>query len=102
MFPAHVLKITHHGSDRASSAAFIDAVKPACAIVSDTPGDDAHELEEATIERVLGKPAGRRQIYQTEAGRDIVVKTDGAEYKDGILYRVTIDTPGQLISALES
>ncbi len=102
LFPADVLKITHHGSEHGSSCKFIAAVKPAFAIVSDKPGDPDHELSAEAAKRVLDTPVGKREIYQTGSGGDVVVETDGAAYKDGILYRVTIDRNGRLHAKLNS
>ena len=33
------------------------------------------------------RPGTTRQIYQAGNSGDVVVETDGAEYKDGVLYR---------------
>ena len=101
LFRAHLLKITHHGSEHASGDSFIKAVKPAFAIVSDSPSDADHRLEPSTKNRVLKTPVGERQIYQTEERGDVVVETDGAKYKGGILYRIKIDRPGRLTSRLK-
>ena len=39
------------------------------------------------------RPGTTRQIYQAGNSGDVVVETDGAEYKDGVLYRVTTAPP---------
>ncbi len=102
LFSAHLLKITHHGSEHGSSKEFVAAVKPAFAIVSDNPEDSGHRFEDETRRRIEKTPVGERGIYQTRNQADVVVETDGADFEDGILYRVSLDPPGLINPGLDS
>ena len=48
------------------------------------------------------RPGTTRQIYQAGNSGDVVVETDGAEYKDGVLYRVTTAPPPPASSSRDS
>jgi beta-lactamase superfamily II metal-dependent hydrolase len=84
---ADVLKVPHHGSETASTQAFIDAVNPKYAIIS---GDTLHHLPRSTVidrytngQRVilrtdLDRARGNDHIFCTSASRG---QTD-CNYKD--------------------
>lgn len=84
--PAHVLKITHHGSSGGTGDNFVDHVKPKISIASTSPDSD-HRLEDDVRERL--KKYGK--VYDTATvGGDIIVRTDGVTRelgnRKGILY----------------
>lgn len=61
---AHVLKVPHHGSETASTQAFVDAVNPDFAIIS---ASTKHHLpRESVVERYQ---KGRRVILRTDVNR---------------------------------
>lgn len=97
-FRADVLKVTHHGSSNGTAAKVILSIQPGIAIVS-TGSDEDHTLELDTIAR-LGGLNGPRKIYETVTAGDIILRTDGGEYRQGILYEVDFDEPGVFVKAL--
>lgn len=97
-FRADVLKVTHHGSSSGTAAPTVAAVQPGIAIAS-TGKDSGHRLEADTLQRLGGQP-GPRAIYETILDGDIVLRTDGLDYHDGILYEVSFETPGRFTQAL--
>ena len=77
---ADLLKVPHHGSETASTQAFIDAVDPDFAIISASTG---HHLPKATT--VQRYEDGQRVVLRTDENRDSNVDhiiclrgTDGA------------------------
>jgi competence protein ComEC len=76
--PADVLKVSRHGSEQASSAAFLEAVGAEVAIISvgaDNPdGDPAQE----TLERL--EAAGAR-VFRTDQNGTVIVNSDRQNYK---------------------
>ena len=97
-FRADVLKVTHHGSSDGTAARVVETVKPGVAIAS-TGSDEDHTLELDTIER-LGGLDGPRRILETVVAGDIILRTDGGEYRGGVLYHAEFDEPGQFAGAL--
>ena len=92
--PAHVLKITHHGSSGGSCQEFVDHVKPRIAVASSTTDAD-HRLEQD----VRGRLARYAEVFDTAtANGDVVVRTDGKlqtiEGKQGVLFEVETISPG--------
>ncbi len=77
----------------------VSTVRPGIAIAS-TGDDSGHFLEEDTLERLGGRP-GPRRVYETLVDGDIIIRTDGQSYDDGILYEATFDDPGQFASDLD-
>jgi len=76
---AKVLKVAHHGSDSATSEAFLAAVKPAYAVISvgaDTDGLPADE----TIARLEAEGI---QILRTDEMGTICISSDGKTIKIG-------------------
>jgi competence protein ComEC len=73
---ADILKVSHHGSDDSSNAAFLVAVSPAEAIISvgDNPSGYPHE---ETLDRLQSVGA---RIWRTDQAGTIVVLSDGASY----------------------
>ncbi len=62
---ADVLKVPHHGSETASTQAFIDAVDPAFVIIS---ASTRHHLPKDTVVRRYDN--GQRVILRTDESRD--------------------------------
>jgi hypothetical protein len=98
-----VLKVTHHGASSGTARRALDAIKPAVAIAS-TADEGGHRLEADTLERLLG-PQGKRRVFETLVDGDITLRTDGALYEGGTLYRVELDRvernrPGEFAAAL--
>ncbi len=97
-FRADVLKVTHHGSSNGTAAEVVRSIQPGIAIAS-TGSDEDHTLELDTIKR-LGGLNGPRKIYETLLAGDIILRTDGGEYREGVLYDIDFDKPGVFVNAL--
>lgn len=97
-FRADVLKVTHHGSSSGTAAKVVAEVKPGLAIAS-TDQDGGHRLEKDTLARLggLGNP---RRVFETQVDGDIILRTDGQPYGDGLLYQVEFEKPGRLAGPL--
>jgi competence protein ComEC len=74
---AHVLKVAHHGSRYASSAAFLARVGPEAAIVSCGSGNEYNHPAQETLDRL--RSAGAR-VYRTDLQGTITVRSDGRAY----------------------
>lgn len=97
-FRADVLKVTHHGSSSGTAKAVVDAVRPGIAFAS-TGDEPGHTLELDTLQRLGGRP-GPRAVYETLVDGDIILRTDGREYRGGVLCDVAFETPGRFAVAL--
>ena len=71
---ADVLKVGHHASRYASSAAFLSAVSPAISVIFVGEGNDYGHPHEEVLERL--RAAGSR-VYRTDLDGTVVVATDG-------------------------
>jgi competence protein ComEC len=71
---ASVLKVAHHGSRYASSAAFLAAVAPAIAVVSCGIGNEYHHPHQATIARLQRQGA---RVLRTDQDGTVTVSSDG-------------------------
>lgn len=73
---AEILKVSHHGSEDSSNAAFLAAVSPTEAIISvgDNPSGYPHE---ETLDRLQSVGA---RIWRTDQSGTIVVLSDGVSY----------------------
>lgn len=71
---ADVLKCGHHGSSTSSTAKFLKAVRPACAVISCGKDNDYGHPHRGTIKKlnILGC-----QIYRTDLMSTVVARTDG-------------------------
>ena len=69
-----VLKVGHHGASTASSQPFLEAVRPACAVISVGVDNGYGHPHEATLYRLQGVGA---QIFRTDLDGDIIVRSDG-------------------------
>lgn len=72
---ADVLKVPHHGSKTSSTAAFLDRVRPRCAVISVGERSRFGHPHALVVERYLS-----RAIRLFETGRDgmVTIETDGA------------------------
>lgn len=73
-----ILKVGHHGSRSSTSAPFLEAVSPACAIImvgADNKYDHPHEETLQTL------TASGVNIYRTDIHGTIIVTTDGQTYR---------------------
>jgi len=97
-FGSDLLKVTHHGSSSGTGVDFLQRVRPGLSIAS-TALDDGHRLEKDTLARLggLGQP---RRVFETHVDGDIIVRTDGHAYGDGILFDVELETPGRFTAGL--
>lgn len=71
-----VLKVPHHGSKYSSSQSFLEAVRPALAVIQVGKNSYGHPTKEA-IERL--ESVGARVLRNDQDG-DIVIKTDGKKW----------------------
>lgn len=71
---ADVLKLGHHGSSSSSSVAFLDAVKPGCAIISCETGNDYGHPHKETLQKLQERSI---QIYRTDTQQTIIASCDG-------------------------
>jgi competence protein ComEC len=69
-----LLKVAHHGSRTASSAAFLDAVRPAVALISVGAGNEYGHPAPATLARIKERGA---TILRTDRDGSIVATLDG-------------------------
>ncbi len=75
---ASVIKIGHHGSSTATSPAFLDAVRPAAAVISCGSVNSYGHPHDETI--ALLEERGI-QIYRTDEDGTIIMSTDGTQVK---------------------
>jgi competence protein ComEC len=80
---ADVLKVPHHGSKTSSTSAFLDRVRPRCAVISVGERSRFGHPHKVVVERYLS-----RDIHLLETGRDgmVTIETDGAGF-DVSTYR---------------
>ncbi len=71
-----VLKVAHHGSATASTAAFLAAIRPSAAVVSVGADNDYGHPARSTIERLAA--AGAR-VFRTDQVGTVDVSTDGTD-----------------------
>ena len=84
--PVNVLKVGHHGSRTASSAAFLDVVRPQVAVVSVGRNGYGHPAPE-TLDR-LERAAAR--VWRTDQQGTVTVTTDGRTFTvDGVRAKAT-------------
>ena len=75
---AGVLKLGHHGSDRASAAAFLRAVAASIAVVSAGVENPLGQVSPRVLERLGAAVAGR--VFETSRHGTIEVTTDGSRW----------------------
>jgi competence protein ComEC len=71
---ADLLKVPHHGSNTSSSEAFLEAVRPACAVISVGERSMFGHPHEAVVTRLLHRGV---TLYRTGRDGTVSVKTDG-------------------------
>ena len=71
-----VLKVAHHGSRTASTAAFLEAARPAVAVISVGAGNDFGHPAPATLDR-LGAAGAR--VFRTDLDGSVGISTDGRD-----------------------
>lgn len=69
-----VLKVGHHGSANSTSAAFLDRINPAYAVISVDDGEKYGTPAEETLQKLYSRGI---VVYRTNLHGDITVKTDG-------------------------
>lgn len=74
---ADLLKVPHHGSKTSSSEAFIDAVRPACAVISVGERSRFGHPHSIVVERYLRRGI---RLFQTGLDGTITFETDGATF----------------------
>jgi competence protein ComEC len=74
---SQILKASHHGDNDASSADFLERVKPEIAIITVSTINKYARPHQGVIRRL--KDAGAK-IYRTDQNGHITLKTDGVEY----------------------
>jgi competence protein ComEC len=71
---ADVLKVGHHGSNTSSTGAFLDAVSPTFAVISDGFENSFHHPHPLVLERLA---AHRAAALRTDSQGLITIRTDG-------------------------
>jgi beta-lactamase superfamily II metal-dependent hydrolase len=73
---ADVLKVGHHGSDTASSPAFLAAVKPKYAVIEVGAGNDYGHPHAVTLQKLA---AANVTVYRTDLNGTVTITSDGAK-----------------------
>ena len=71
-----IIKVAHHGSNSSSTSAFLNAVRPAVAVIS--VGDNPYDLSRPEVLLRLAEVGA--YIYRTDYSGTIIVTADGATY----------------------
>jgi competence protein ComEC len=71
---ADVLKVGHHGSDTATSPAFLAAVKPKYAVIEVGAGNDYGHPHAVTLQKLA---AAGVTVYRTDLNGNITITSDG-------------------------
>ncbi len=72
--PTTALKVAHHGSDTSTTAAFLNIVRPAVAIISAGAGNSYGHPTASVLARLRASGA---KVYRTDLDGTVRVKTDG-------------------------
>ena len=79
---SEILKVPHHGSRTSSSAPFLDAVRPRCAIFSLGKGNRYQFPHPEVVARYAAREC---QLWRTDASAAITLRTDGTRcWIDGL------------------
>jgi competence protein ComEC len=71
---ADVLKVGHHGSDTATSPAFLAAVKPKYAVIEVGAGNDYGHPHQVTLNKLA---AANIKVYRTDLNGTVTIISDG-------------------------
>ncbi|MDD1769445.1 MAG: hypothetical protein LUQ55_05630, partial [Methanomassiliicoccales archaeon] len=74
---ADFLKVSHHGSEYASSDAFLDATTPAVGIISVGAGNTYEHPSQETVTRLADHGV---TVFRTDLDGTVVVSTDGEDW----------------------
>jgi competence protein ComEC len=77
-WPLRVLKVAHHGSRTATSQAFVDAYRPAVALVSAGRANLFGHPAPDVVDRLV---RGGAQVFRTDTDGAVSVETDGRELR---------------------
>lgn len=83
---AKILKVAHHGSKYATTAEFLQRVKPEVAIISVSATNLYGQPSKKALDNL--KAAGVTQLYRTDLQGEITITTTG-KLKDNKLYVIT-------------
>jgi competence protein ComEC len=72
---ADVLKVGHHGSDTATSPAFLAAVKPKYAVIEVGAGNDYGHPHAITLQKLA---AAGVTVYRTDLNGNVTITSDGS------------------------
>ena len=72
---ADVYKAGHHGSSTSTSDAFLDAVKPSCAVISCAEGNDYGHPHAQILNKLR---ANGIDVYRTDEDGTIIATSDGS------------------------
>ena len=81
---ADVLKVGHHGSNTSTSPAFLNAVKPGYAVISNGKGNEYDHPHAETLQSLSGV-----RVFRTDLNGDVVFSTDGEELQVSISRKVS-------------
>jgi competence protein ComEC len=85
---ARVLKVAHHGSRFSSTAPFLDAVRPAIAVISVGDHNDYHHPAPSTVRRL---EAGGVTVYRSDEDGTVTIRSDGRDLT--VATQKTVELP---------
>lgn len=85
--PVDVLKVAHHGSRSSTSQAFLDAIDPACAVISYGKNNTYGHPTSQTLGRLLNRGI---PVYGTGKSGSLCLTTDGTTYSFNTSQTLTL------------
>ena len=76
--PTTALKVAHHGSDTSTTAAFLNIVRPAVAVISAGAGNSYGHPTASVLARLKASGA---KVYRTDLDGTVNIKTDGKSWQ---------------------